>query len=88
MSPIWYLEDYALNDESLFKAFTDYNKGNRSKLLSSHQSEVLIQYYMDGKRTVHDIAGELWVENRDGSPEIVYEYIKLLELYGLVEIKP
>jgi len=87
-SPIQHLEDYALNDERLFKAFKDYDKGNRTKLSSSHESEALIQYYMDGERTAFDIARELWLEIHDGSPEIVYEYLRLLELYGLIEIKP
>jgi hypothetical protein len=88
VSPIQHLEDYALNDERLFAAFSAYDKGSRSKFNSSHQAEAIIQYYMDGKRTVFEIARELWFEDHDGSPEIVCDYLRLLELYGLVELKP
>ncbi|MCL2007820.1 MAG: DUF4910 domain-containing protein [Treponema sp.] len=86
VSPIQHLDDYAINDNELYAAYTAYNKGSRKKFKSSGDSEALIQFYMDGKRSIFEIARELRLELNDGDPDIVMDYIKLLEQYKLVDI--
>lgn len=86
-SPIIHLEDYALSSSGLMSAFKRYEKEQRPKVLSPHLTEALIQYYIDGKLTVNEIARKVYLECREDVPQLVHEYIQLLEMYGLVVIK-
>lgn len=87
ISPIVHLEDYALEDEELMKAFDNYDKNQRKKVFSPHLTETLIQYYINGRDDVNEIARKIILDTNDGDSELVNEYIQLLIKYGIVEIK-
>lgn len=86
-APLFHLEDYALGDSKKMADFKDHVDNHRSKLSSGHSFDAIVQFYIDGKRSVHEIAREAALETGDGSVEYVDHFIKLLESYDLVGIK-
>ena len=84
---ITHLDDYALGDDQKMEAYKRHFKDHRSKLYSGHTFDAVVGYYMDGKRTLYEIAKEAMMETRDGSLEYTYQYVQLLHTLGLVDIK-
>jgi aminopeptidase YwaD len=84
---IIHLDDFALGDVQKMEAYKLHLNDNRSKLYSGHTFDAVVGYYMDGKRTLYEIAKEAMMETRDGSLEYTYQYVQLLRTLGLVEIK-
>ena len=84
---ITHLDDYALGDDQKMEAYKRHFKDHRSKLYSGHTFDAVVGYYMDGKRTLYEIAKEAMMETRDGSLEYTYQYVQLLHTLELVDIK-
>lgn len=85
-SPILHLDDYAIGDPSLMEAHKAYTEAHYKKVLSPHAFEAFVQYYMDGKRTLAQIAREVLIEARGGDIEFVHDFVQLLVAYGIVEV--
>ena len=66
--------------------YKDHVNHFRSKLYSGHYVDATIEFYMDGKRSVWEIAKETMIETRDSSIEYVHNFVQLLRSYNLVEI--
>lgn len=86
-APIIHLDDYAVNDPDNLAAYQKHMKGERSKLHSGHSFDAIVGYYMDGKRTLAEIAKETMLETRDGNLNYTHQYVQLLRQLGLVDIK-
>ncbi|HSN93790.1 MAG TPA: DUF4910 domain-containing protein [Anaerolineaceae bacterium] len=84
---ITHLDDFASDNEQKKEAYKQHFSVNRAKLYSGHTFDAVVCYYMDGKRTLYEIAKAAMMETRDGSVEYTYQFVKLLETLGLVEIK-
>lgn len=85
---ITHLDDFALDDEKKKAAYQQHLSSEaRSKLYTPHSYDAVVCYNMDGKRTLYEIAKAAMMETRDGSLEYTYQYVKLLETLGLVELK-
>ncbi len=85
--PIVHMDDYAIVSEELMAALKAYTDKNAKKVFSIYSFESLVTYYMDGKRTVNEIAHEAVIESRNGSVEMVRDFVQLLVKFGLVEIR-
>jgi len=84
--PIVHLEDYALGDAVKMEACKVHVQQHQSKLHSGYMFDAVVGFYMDGKRSLWEIAKETMLETRDGSLEYVHAYVQLLRSFGLVEI--
>ena len=84
-SPILRLEEFASHDQELLKACKVYKKEQHDRVKHAYTIELLIQYYMDGKRSLFEIAKEVIIEAGGGDLEFVVAYVKVLETVGLVE---
>jgi len=87
VTPLNHMDDYALGDEQKMAAVKDHLKNWAGKLHSAHYFDGVVQFYMDGKRSLWEIAQESMLETDDGSVEYVDHFVRLLETLGLVEIK-
>lgn len=86
MGPIVHLDDYAIESEEKMAALKAYMDKNYKKVGSAHTFEAFVQYYMDGKRTVNQIANEAILESGNGDVEMVHDFVQLLKTFGIVEI--
>ncbi len=87
IGPVNKLDDYCGDDAELKAAHLAWTKGARSKLRSGHSFDAVIQYNIDGKRNLFEIAREAILEMQEGSVEYVHEYVQLLIKFNLVEIR-
>lgn len=87
ISPINQLADYAIDNETLMEALNEYNRKYRQHFNDPYYAELLIQYYMDGKRNVFEIGERVIMDCRSGSIVAVHQYISLLIKFGLVDYK-
>jgi len=78
VSPVNQLADYAASSDSLKAELSKYSKKYRPLFSDSSYAELLIQYYIDGKRTVAEIAEKVMMDCRKGDMEAVHQYIQLL----------
>jgi hypothetical protein len=62
----------------LKEELSKYIKKYRPLFSDSSYAELLIQYYIDGKRTVAEIAEKVMMDCRKGDMEAVHQYIQLL----------
>lgn len=85
--PLVHLDEHAVGNDELMAAYNAYVDNNYKKVYSAHTFESFVQYYMDGKRTVNEIAHEAVLESRNGDVEMVHDFVQLLVKYGIVEIK-
>lgn len=85
--PPVHMDDFTLDDPKKARAYADYNRDWRSGLESAHAFDCVVQYNIDGKRTLHEIAQRTITEMGEGSVEYVHEFVQLLKLFGLVEVK-
>ena len=85
-SPILRLEEFASYDPKLLKACKAYKDKQRDRVRSAYLLELLIQYYIDGKRSMFEIGKRVMIEAGEGDMEFVVAYVRLLEGMGLVEL--
>ena len=86
-SPLVHLDDYALDDKKLMAAYKEFVNGTQKGLPESYAFETLITFYMDGKRSLWEIAKAAGRDAGGGDAEYADLYVKLLEKLGLAEIK-
>ncbi|MEA4811318.1 MAG: DUF4910 domain-containing protein, partial [Anaerolineaceae bacterium] len=86
VAPLNKLEDFTAGDEQKTKNYNTFNEDFRSKLNGPFSLDSLIQYNMDGKKTLWQIAQESILEANEGTVEYVHAYIQFLNYLGLVEI--
>lgn len=86
VSPVNRLSDYISTDDGLKEKLDVYDKTYRPAFKDFGYAEILIQYYMDGKRTAAEIADKVIMDCRGGSIEAVHQYIMLLNEFDLVGI--
>lgn len=83
-SPILRLEEFASHDKNLLKICKAYKKEQHDRVKNAYTLELLIQYYMDGKRSLFEIAREVRLEAGEGDLAFVEAYVRVLEEMGLV----
>ena len=86
VTPVSHLEDHALGDPEKLAACKDHLKNHASKLHSAHYFDGVVQFYINGERSLWEIAQESMLETSDGSVEYVDRFVRLLASLGLVEI--
>ncbi len=86
IGPVNKLDDYCGDDAEL-KLLPGLDQSARSKLRSGHSFDAVIQYNIDGKRNLFEIAREAILEMQEGSVEYVHEYVQLLIKFNLVETR-
>ena len=64
-----------------------FQKDWSSKVFNSHYLNSIVQFYIDGKRSLWEIARQAALETRDGSVEYVHNYVQMLQTLGLVEVR-
>jgi len=85
VGPITNIDDFALLEEAKMKQFVRYEKEFRKNLKDPHRTEALIQFYINGKRTIEEIEKAVEIETKESSLEkVVFEYIQLLKSFGLI----
>ncbi len=85
ISPVNQLADYTGNSDVLKEALIQYTKNYRPLFSDSSYAELLMQYYIDGRRNAAEIAKNVIMDCRNGNMEAVHQYIQLLVLLGLVD---
>lgn len=85
-SPLTHLDDYAQGNPELEAAYKAYMAHAAQLKISMHTLEAFIEYYMDGQRSLFEIARLSIMEKGAGSIEIVHEFVQLLIKYGIVEV--
>lgn len=85
--PPIHMDDFTLTDPAKAKHYQDYLKNWRAKLRSAHAFDVMVQFNIDGQRNLWEIAQRSITEAQEGSVEYVHEFVQLLKLFGLVEVK-
>lgn len=84
-SPILRLEEFASHDPELLKACKEYKDKQHKRVKNAYTLELLIQYYMDGKRSLYEIGKQVMIEAGEGDLEFVAAYVGVLGEMGLVE---
>ncbi len=82
-----HLDDFALNNDELLEAVKKFNKEDHDKARSGHVLDGTILFYINGERTMWDIAQLAIAETGEGDAGYVHRYIQLLDKLNLVEIK-
>ncbi len=85
--PPMHLDDFALGDADKLAKYKAFTKEKSEKLTSGHVLDGVIQFYIDGERTLWDVARLALLETDDGSVEYVHEFVQLLKLLDIVGIK-
>jgi len=85
-APLVHTDDHVGTNPDLAAAYKAYSEHSAARKFSMHTLEAFIEYYMDGKRTVNEIARLAILEKGAGDVEIVNEFIQLLIKYGIVEV--
>ena len=84
--PVMHLDDYIQGDSALESAYKNIVARAAEMKISLHVLGALVEYYMDGKRSLYEIARLAVMEIRGGDVALVHEYVQLLIRYGIVEI--
>lgn len=85
-SPIMRLIEYALEDEEKMGAYRTYMKAHHERVPNARTYELLIQYYIDGERTLGDITRLLKLESGCDDPAFVHAYVQLLMCFRIVRL--
>ncbi len=85
-SPILHLEDYTTGNESLTQAYEAYTAKHKLDYTQLRTLELLIQYAMDGKRTLFEIARFVMLETTGCSVELVHDFVQLMAILGTVAL--
>lgn len=86
-APIVHLEDYALGNAHKTADYKSLVKTYHPGLQSSHTFDAIVQFNLDGKRSLWEVARQSILEAGEGSVEYVHQYVQLLKSFGLVEVK-
>ena len=86
IAPLNKLEDLTAGDTEKTKAYKVFVKDFRKQVNSPFSFVSLIQYHMDGKKTLWQIAQSATYEANEGKVEYVHAYVQFLNGLGLVEI--
>ena len=86
IAPINKLEDVIAGDTEKTKAYKAFVKDFRNQINSPLSLDSLIQYHMDGKKSLWQIAQTVTYEANEGMVEYVHAYVQFLNGLGLVEI--
>lgn len=84
IAPLNKLDDLIVGDEEKTRAYKAFVKDFRKKLNSPFSLESLIQYHMDGRKTLWQIAQAAIYEANEGTVEYVHAYVQFLSGLGLV----
>jgi len=84
--PLVHVDDYAVGNPELQAQYQAYMSGERTTLVSGHTFEAMVQYYMDGKRTLAEVAKMAMFESHEGSVELTHTFVSLLKAYGVVVV--
>jgi len=84
IAPINKLEDVIAGDMEKTKAYKAFVKDFRNQINSPLSLDSLIQYHIDGKKTLWQIAQSAIYEANEGTVEYVHTYVQLLAQLGLV----
>lgn len=84
--PVMHLDDFIQGNEELNAAYKSVVAHAAEYKTSLHVLGAFIEYYMDGKRSLSEIARLALLENRVGGIELIHEYVQLLVKYGIVEV--
>lgn len=87
IAPLVHLEDYALGDAQKMADYKRLVKNYHKALQSAHTFDAIVQYNMDGKRSLWEIARAAMLEAGEGSVEYVHQFVQLLKSFGLVEVR-
>ena len=85
-SPIMRLIEYALGDEEKMGAYRAYMEAHHERVPNARTYELLIQYYIDGERTLGDITRLLKLESGCDDPAFVHAYVQLLMCFRIVRL--
>lgn len=85
-APIIHLDDFIQGDPRKAAAYRRYSELAAQRKISMHTLEAFVEYYMDGKRSLWEIARLAVMEKGAGDVEIVHEFVQLLICYGIVEV--
>ena len=85
VSPIQSLAEYLHNNEEAKELYKAYVEKITPLAFKGFGAAALIEYYIDGKRTISEIASCVDCDLSMDSFEVVVAYINLLEKLGLVE---
>lgn len=86
LGPLRKLEDYCIGRPERLAAWKALEEGSRKQLRSAGNFEALLQYNMDGQRSLFALAREAMLEAHDGSLEYAHAYVQFLSSLDLVEI--
>lgn len=86
VTPILRMDDFISPGSEAYEKYQEYLKSTRPTE-GAHRFEALIQFHINGKDNLLEIVRKLKMQVSITKPEIVNEYIQILRLMGLVEIK-
>lgn len=85
-SPLFQLEDYFIHDPDLKKLCDQYQKDHPMEYFQAMTLQLLVQYYIDGKRTLFEIAKEAILEAGAGTFSQVHDLVQILVKTRTVKI--
>ena len=86
IAPLNKLDDLTAGDVEKTAAYNSFTSDFRKQIKSPLALDSLIQYHMDGKKTLWQIAQAATHEANEGSVEYVHAFVQFLNRLGLVEI--
>ena len=86
LAPLNKLDDLTAGDAAKTAAYKTFARDFRKPLKAAFSLDSLVQYYMDGIRTLWQIAKSATYEANEGTVEYVHAYVQFLNGLGLVEI--
>lgn len=84
-APIINLDSYTVGEPTKHAAHEAF-KQHHSHAQGVHTLDLVIQFNIDGKRSLWDIAQAAMLETGEGNVEYVHAYVDLLRQFGLVEV--
>ena len=84
--PVMHLDDYIQGNPERKAAYKHVVASAAERKVSLHVLGAMVEYYMDGKRSLYEIARLAVMENQGGDVQLVHAYVQLLISYGIVEI--
>lgn len=84
-SPIFSMADF-LPGEDMKTEYEAFLEKHSAEYFLAQTLQLLVQYYIDGQRTLFAIANEVMIEAGAGSLEFVHDLVQLLVKIGTVEV--
>ncbi len=86
VTPILRMDDFIGPGKPAYDKYQEYLKSRRPTE-GAHRFEALVQFHINGKDNLLEIVRKLKMQVSTAKPEIVNDYVQILRLMGLVEIK-